>query len=1198
MVFNKNDIYTSSGSTRLYNSWTPYVSKYDTSSFYNWEQDNLPLYDLEERTYEMWEQGGFPTSAVPGLALVVSADAPQASLLANTNIFTTVSACIAAIPKIVRFPVFIEVCNLGDLGKLELHNFRIEEGGSIEIINRAYSRIYNASANSYTTVIPTDNESHRITAGLKSLNVSSTLFAALGADLCTSSLILSSRVLESEEDARVDSVYTYMYPNFTKRRSPLAVCIDGDPFLEGGGGQNRYPTTPYENATTTAAFDGTLGSLDMSATSQMTNNPIGRTGWNANISGTGSVYLNNLAGLSVKNCDGPIYIRNFNVDGKSTTTGGIQVGIEVTNSDVLLENCAAARCREAGFRFNNSKVTLSRSAFAYRNYDLNSLTTRVPEKGIGFHALNSEITFSSLLTATTETGAGDFEASGADVAWVASRNYVGIQLDNSKVKGGISRTTRTSPGTASFVESELNTGYGLVFNNSHMDVNGLLDIYGNEAGILMNNSHLRYNELCVDSHRDEGLNAKNSTIIFDSSANPLAAGQLTRYQVDFIRNSQHLLLDNNSSFGFKLKTDMPSKYGNMSFSGAQGAVSGSPTYTPVLPAIAINNNSNAEFINTRFIPRVAGDSVANMPVFGLGLQAVNNSKASFYGTEAGCTLVFGIPTYTFQQKVAGLYADKNSEINLHGPTVIAQFGVDVLVENDSSLTISPPTSRKGHGYDVSSFALSGQGNNTSVELHATRACLVANKNSVINMQDLGDYHTFWGRGANGTILLAAGTDYPTETFDLSSYIASGSLQFYPNPQDSLTLKPDVGITPTTIPVFTETFNLNTYLINDNPLQGAADYAEATGRPSISIGGVCVRAVQDSVVNIRNVHFPTGNQSNPLDGYIYKSNGTNCDRLMIWNIADTSRLNASYCSVSGLYPGDAGYHGPSALWPSSVDGNILNAGQQYDVIASGAPSATPDTGYLSVLDTFGAGSSVWLPPSGVSLGSMFDRFYPISGHGQEHLDENIILRLVDAGINFSGTTTYHYGAPINTYNNQGVFRIFWSPKSSAKLLQSDVSGYVEGKFPHPGVFSGVVGPTYQIFSQGYNMSAPVSAVLQTDGANVSSLHPDLLKLSYDYRADAVATGNDVPDRLWTSGFYYCKEFVEDNPTQCMLDESAADTFANSKNASLGSSGRPKKVTLYRSRLDSIDNRGAEAYAGDTSGTHGFKSANIFDLERDN
>ena len=102
MTFNRNDIYTTSGSTRLFNSWTSYVSKYDTSSFYNWEQDNLPLYDIEERTYELWEQAGFPTSSVPGFALTVSADTPTATLNANSNIFTTVSACIAALPQVIR----------------------------------------------------------------------------------------------------------------------------------------------------------------------------------------------------------------------------------------------------------------------------------------------------------------------------------------------------------------------------------------------------------------------------------------------------------------------------------------------------------------------------------------------------------------------------------------------------------------------------------------------------------------------------------------------------------------------------------------------------------------------------------------------------------------------------------------------------------------------------------------------------------------------------------------------------------------------------------------------------------------------------------------------------------------------------------------------------------------------------------------
>jgi len=91
---------------------------------------------------------------------------------------------------------------------------------------------------------------------------------------------------------------------------------------------------------------------------------------------------------------------------------------------------------------------------------------------------------------------------------------------------------------------------------------------------------------------------------------------------------------------------------------------------------------------------------------------------------------------------------------------------------------------------------------------------------------------------------------------------------------------------------------------------------------------------------------------------------------------------------------------------------------------------------------------------------------------------------------------------------------------------------------------------------------------------------------------------VNDVLWTSGFYYCKEFVRDDPMQCMLDDSAANAFANAKNASLGSSGRPKKVTIYQSGgATGGGNYGSEVYSDGAQG-RGFKSSNIFDLERDN
>ena len=490
--------------------------------------------------------------------------------------------------------------------------------------------------------------------------------------------------------------------------------------------------------------------------------------------------------------------------------------------------------------------------------------------------------------------------------------------------------------------------------------------------------------------------------------------------------------------------------------------------------------------------------------------------------------------------------------------------------------------------------------------------------------------------------------------NVSSFISSGSLQFYPNPQGDANIYPSIitalavdgspedppiVFTVPDFPKFT-TSNpvVNTLILNDNPCGGPPDF---THRQALSLGGVCVRAVEDSVVNVTNVNFPNGNQNSPLDGYYYQSNGDLCSKLMIWNIADTSRLNASYCSVSGMYPADVGYHGPSAIYPSSRDGwdpavtgTTMTGGNENDVPASGAPSSTPDTGVLSVLDSFGAGSSVWNPTSGNAFFSPFGRWFPVSGAGGSpasigvntyqfgQMNTATADLIVDAGMNLSSTGEYLYGFQNGTdavpgtnyrqvWDNQGVFRIYWSPNPSSKMLMSDASGYFHGKYSGQKfdaadgdrTFSGILGVPYAIFAQGYNCSSNLSAVLKSDGTNVSSIHPELLRISFK------TPGSKTFDSWWTSGFYYCKEFLDDNPTQCMLDESASNTFANSKNASIGSSGRPKRVTLYRSRSAASTNPGAEAYPGyegvdvnntedPVPGAFGFKSANIFDLERDN
>tara|TARA_R100000951_G_scaffold80619_1_gene68419 strand:- start:5574 stop:9110 length:3537 start_codon:yes stop_codon:yes gene_type:complete len=1178
MPFNQNDIYTSSGTVQLFNAWTPYVSKFDTSSFYNWEQDNLPLYDLEERTYALWEQQGFATSAgVPGLALSVSANADAGTLAADRTVFTELSSCIAAIPKVVRFPVLVEVGTIGDIGNLELHNFRIEEGGSIEIINRAFGRAYDASSKITGLNNPPYNQSHTVCFRLSSIDLSSTISDA-------SCLSIETPVLDGVSNNDVENnTHRVLYPRHTLRKAPLTVALDQNLFANPDA--DEFDLDPYEKQVN-LSFDSTLDTLDVSSQNQRTSDRIYRSGVASSEFTGGNTYLNKLGKITVKNCDGPIYIRNFFVDAAKNTASVNDHAIEVTNSKVVLENCTGVRAKESGWKFNNSKVTLSRSAFSYRNYDLDSTTTRVAEKGFGFHAVNSEVNVSSLPLGRDFTSVGDNGASGSDCKVISSRNYAGFVLDNSKLFGGIQRSVSTDPLRGSILGSELNTGYGMILNNSEVNIKGLIDIYGNAKGIQSDSSKFTYENLCLDAHSGAAIRSRSSEFVFDSLTSPQEVGQADRHQLDMSANGQHINLQGNSLFTFRRKNNMPTTYGNSKFLQEHGAILWDGNVNAPLPAISVDDGSMLDLIH----PNIQVSGVQSRPNYGSAIKASNSSKVSLFGSKSGCTFVYGPAGITYQQYMAGIYGGNNSTINLHGPTAMGQFGVDVLVEDNSVLNIEPARARDEFGLEVSGFDLSSQGNHTSVELHATRACLVANRNSTINLKDMGSFPANWARTSLGEGYLEAGSDYLIDVFETSAYTSSGSLQFYANPQDTSAidfynlddLAEGLGFTLASFPKFTTLPVANRFFVTD-PIT-TVDW---TKQGNITQGGVALRATEDSVVNVKNVHFPLGTNDSPLDGFYYTTSGTECDKFMIWNIADTSRLNASYLSVSSVHPASIKYHGPSAIWASSVD--QTNAGNAYDIPAYGAPSGTPGTGTLSILDVFGAGSSVWLPASGTDLNSSFSRFFPLELTTTHDAKE----KLAAAGVIVSGSVdSYMIGAGPHASKNQGPFRIYWTPKSSARILQTDLSGYLKGGFPHTGAFSGTVGPAYQLFAQGYNCSASLSAIVIDDGLGnniTSGTYPDLLRMSND------TNGDGIPDQLYTSGFYYCSDMLEENPTQCILDESASRTFANAQNASVNIGGTPIKVTLVRARQN---DRGSESYVGDASGSLGFKSAAIFDLSRDN
>ena len=95
--------------------------------------------------------------------------------------------------------------------------------------------------------------------------------------------------------------------------------------------------------------------------------------------------------------------------------------------------------------------------------------------------------------------------------------------------------------------------------------------------------------------------------------------------------------------------------------------------------------------------------------------------------------------------------------------------------------------------------------------------------------------------------------------------------------------------------------------------------------------------------VRNVHFPAGQYNGDESFYDPSASIAGCNDLFIWNIQDTSRLNASYATVSGVYPSLAGYTGPRAAYASGAYVGV----NEGSAVSYAAYSGTPDTGTISV-----------------------------------------------------------------------------------------------------------------------------------------------------------------------------------------------------------------------------------------------------------
>jgi len=340
------------------------------------------------------------------------------------------------------------------------------------------------------------------------------------------------------------------------------------------------------------------------------------------------------------------------------------------------------------------------------------------------------------------------------------------------------------------------------------------------------------------------------------------------------------------------------------------------------------------------------------PCKGAAFNVSKNSTCKFIGTQHGATRIAGPVGGARHATLAGVYAGENSTIEFNGPTVIANYGVDVLGENNSTIKFKPPSlddsvvGFAGEDPEIECFNLSNVANHTSVELHSTRACIVVDSQSKLEMKDLGNFPNSWDTtGSNYSNRVSDDFIYNPTGRDL--YTSAGGMQFYPNANiltetdneyDSVTY-PGQSSATLSGKAFTYSNNRLWYLIN--PTTAANDYSSTT------TGGMCVRALNNSIVDVMNVNFPCGwwNASAPYyDNTVAPGNGGLCYRLFIWNIADSSQLNAKLLSVNSLYPSAAAYVGPFGVWVSS------------NTVLSGLPMTTPDTSSTSVLDYYGVANT--------------------------------------------------------------------------------------------------------------------------------------------------------------------------------------------------------------------------------------------------
>ena len=1161
------------------------------------------MYDLEERTSFLWERSGWATSSVPGLALIVeNTKDPE-----NNNSFATLEDALDALPDVIRQPVMVEVLATGDLGKMELKNIKFGEGGSLEILNSVKVDIAASEYKAQGISIGDDSGNN--------YHIESIANRATGATptsdwLDAAKSLVKSDVLGADYNLRDVGILPQLgtLPNSLDGGyfiAPIGSCANGTrpdrPSIylhqkkNYSDNSSVWATNAGNNIVTKSIYDTDSNlvdptkALDFTAPSKR-NYVNGEVGSGQYVNG---IWTNNVVrSIKVQNCEGPIYIRGFLVDGSDNrdldnVLTFDKYGIYVSNSEgIVIEGCASVRNIEGGLLVKNSDVILNRKFFTGRNHKPVDGARQLVEH-YGIKSFNSTLTLSS-----------DAECNGQNSMFFSFENDYGIYLENSNLHGV--KTSATDVVGTPTIRACYNAKAGLYAVNSKINITDEIDLHSNGKGAWLVDSELKTHRMFYQYNTEEGLLAEGSKIVhgklFDTTpATPrvdtnstltyAVDGVAYDYDVFYFSNDRNIVL-RNSEYKPLYRDNMPNELGAQLVACHTGTES-----SYFKPAITLENSvadlihcrlsttkSRAPYFTTEINPPIN-------PSLGTAIN-MENSKVALLGTEHMATVITG-PTQNADHN--GLYVAKNSTCRISGPTYLQGFKRSIIVDLNSVLDVCPHEHEVTHGHADDAFdLLDNAANHTSLEILSNGICITADNDSVVNMRDLGSSVIKYPDSLRDV-------DY-TRWANLSGYHHGGGVVLAPN-------DPDLGINAGAGNLVAYGNAPNTFAFQSSNFQTIRPYnyyylggaqLDNENWIDISEGGVCLDAHNNSTVNLFNVSFHTGNVN--ADGIFHDPDVgiAGCNQLRIWSFGSGASLNASLLACSGLYPSLAGYHGPRSVYFSGSGENSANIAYTafrafpygYTAATSGTKllkypegKATREFGSVNLQDYVGSSVGYGTSPyvSGLAVLDYFGYGQVVNGHesfpGGDYTDyirstaeSRYDTTELETKLGLSVTQgSRWWGA--SGYENQGPFRLYLEPDPICQYMTylSGHGGIDNNRWGAPSAVDALAlssdNRPYQTIAQGYHLSGPVIM----DYYFTRFWRPDML-----YYKDNLGDAG-YADSIEVSGYPDIADLVRPENYNIKLDESAAHMFANAKHCSIPFLGRPPLVEIYRNSSEKWGSR---------------------------